>query len=274
MCNCCKIKFPTSKAEICYVQAGFCNICYNMMITGCVGTIDGLLVVIRCPSMKASDNNPSSYYNGHYCCHGLNVQAICDSSSCFTFFAIAAAGKSSVQAAVDQISLLTALNCLPVGSYIVGDAAFTLTDKCITPFTGLQQWIASKNSLNYSLSQLRIRIEVAFGLLITKWHLLKKPLFVSLSVRSEVLECISWLHNYCIDVRLQDLSEDKAEIIPLETSPLGWRYLPRFEKLEPSVHGASQVCDAILGMVSQNRLGRPPYDNECHQQELHDITMM
>ena len=59
-------------------------------------------------------------------------------------------------------------------------------------------------------------------------------------------------------MRSQDLSEDMAEIIPLETSPLGWRYLPKFEKLEPSVHGASQVCDAILGMESQHGFGRPP----------------
>ena len=258
MCDLLKIKFPTSAAEICSVQSGFCSISSNRVITGCVGAIDGLLVVIKCPSMKASDNNPSSYYSGHYCCHGLNVQAICDSSCCFTFFAVAAPGKSSDQAAVEQTSLLTALNCLPIGSYIVGDAAFTLTDKCKTPFTGSQWLIPSKDSFNYFLSQVRTRIEMALGLLTTKWQLFKKPLFVSLSVGSEVLECISQLHNYCIDMRSQDLSEDIAEIIPLETSPLGWGYLPTVEMLEPSVHGASQVCDTILGMVSQHGFERPP----------------
>ena len=152
MCNLLKIKFPTSAVEICSVQAGFCSINSNKVITDCVGAIDGLLVVIKCPSMKASDNNPSSYYSGHYCCHGLNVQAIYDSSCRFTFFAVAAPGKSSDQADLEQTSLLTALNCLPLGSYIVGDAAYTLTDKCITPFTGSQQLIPSKNSFNYFLS--------------------------------------------------------------------------------------------------------------------------
>ena len=98
---------------------------------------------------------------------------------------------------------------------------------------------------------------MAFGLFTTKWQLLKKPLFVSLSVGSEVLECISWLHNYCIDMRSQDLSEDIAEIIPFETSPLGWGNLPAVEILEPSVHGTSQVHDAILGMVSQHGFERP-----------------
>ena len=84
MCDLLEIRFPTSAAEICSVHAGFCNISFNKVITACVGAIDGLLVVIKCPSMKASDNNPSSYYSGHYCCHGLNVQAICDSSCHFT----------------------------------------------------------------------------------------------------------------------------------------------------------------------------------------------
>jgi DDE superfamily endonuclease len=166
MCDLLKLKFPTSAAEICSVQAGFCNISSNSVITGCVGAIDGLLVVIKCLSMKgASDNNPTSYYSGHYCCHGLNVQAICDSSCCFIFFAVAVAapGKSSDQAAMEQTSLLTALDCLPLGSYIVGNAAYTLTDQCITPFTGSQRLNPTKDSFNYFLSQVRIQIEMAFG---------------------------------------------------------------------------------------------------------------
>ena len=73
-------------------------------------------------------------------------------------------------------------------------------------------------------------------------------------------------------MRSQYLSEDKAESISLETSPLGWGYLPTVEILEPSRHGTSQVSDAILGMVSQHGFGRPPQDVECHWQELHDIT--
>ena len=78
MCDLLKLKFPTSAANICSVQAGFCNIDSNSMIAGCVGAIHGLLVVIKCPSMKVSGNNPSSYYSGHYCYHGFIVQAICN----------------------------------------------------------------------------------------------------------------------------------------------------------------------------------------------------
>ena len=86
------------------------------MISGCIGAIDGLLVVVKCPSMKDSSNNPSSYYSGHYCCHWLNVQAICDASCQLTFFAVAAPGKSSDQAVIECTALPMALDDLPLAA--------------------------------------------------------------------------------------------------------------------------------------------------------------
>ena len=88
-------------------------------------------------------------------------------------FAVAVPGKSSDQAAVERTSLPTAPDCLPLGSYIVGDAAYHLTDQCITPFAGSQRLNPTKDSFSYFSSQVRIRIEMAFGLLTTKWQLLK-----------------------------------------------------------------------------------------------------
>ena len=81
------------------------------------------------------------------------------------------------------------LDDLPLGAYIVGDAAYTLTDKYLTPFTGSQRSDPTKDACNFYLSQVRIRIEMAFGLLTTKWQLLKHPLGVSLSSAADVLEC-------------------------------------------------------------------------------------
>jgi hypothetical protein len=66
-------------------QIQFQEISSNSVISGCPGAIDGLLAVVKCPSMKDRDNNPCSYYSGHYCCHGLNIQAICDVPCCITF---------------------------------------------------------------------------------------------------------------------------------------------------------------------------------------------
>ena len=46
MCDLLKLKFLTSAAEICSVQAGFYNISSNSMIAGCVGAINGLLRLV------------------------------------------------------------------------------------------------------------------------------------------------------------------------------------------------------------------------------------
>ena len=52
------------------------------------------------------------------------------------FFAVAPPGKSSDQAAKECTALSASLDGLPLGSYVVVDAAFTLSEQCITPFTG------------------------------------------------------------------------------------------------------------------------------------------
>jgi hypothetical protein len=84
-CDLLKLHFPMTLAEIHSSQSQFQEVSSNCVISGCIGAIDGLIVVVKCPSMKDSSNNPSSYYSGHYCCHGFNVQAICDASCHFTF---------------------------------------------------------------------------------------------------------------------------------------------------------------------------------------------
>ena len=52
--------------------------------------------------------------------------------------------------------MLAALDGLPLGSYVVGDAAYRLSDKCITPFVGSQQLNPTKDAYNYFLSQVEI----------------------------------------------------------------------------------------------------------------------
>ena len=69
-CEHLKLQFPRTPAEISAPQKKFQDTSSNSVISGCVGAIDGLLVVVKCSSRKDSGNNPSSYYSGHYCCHG------------------------------------------------------------------------------------------------------------------------------------------------------------------------------------------------------------
>ena len=78
---------------------------------------------------------------------------------------------------------------------------------------------------------------------------MKNPLGVSLHVGSELLECSSRLHNYCIHMRFIDLCSEIDEFITSTDFSTWLGYLPTVEPLQvPSVFGTSKVCDAVLGM--------------------------
>jgi len=66
---------------------------------------------------------------------------------------------------------------LPNEYYLVGDAAYQLSDHLLIPFVGSQRSDTSKDAFNFYLSQLRIRVEMSFGILVRKWGILQTNLF-------------------------------------------------------------------------------------------------
>ena len=57
---------------------------------------------------------------------------------------------------------------------------------------------------NCYLSQLRMRIEMSFGRLTTKWRLLRKTLNYKLEKNAKIVRVCTKLHNYCIHMAQQD----------------------------------------------------------------------
>ena len=57
---------------------------------------------------------------------------------------------------------------LPLGSYKIGDAAYTVSDQVLILFTGSDCLDPSNDAFNYFLSQMIICIEMLFGLLTNK----------------------------------------------------------------------------------------------------------
>ena len=180
------------------MQNGFQAKSTHGLISGCVGCIDGLLIEIKCPSKKECGNAPNLYYSGHYCCYGLNIQAVCDTNMHFIFFSIAAPGRSSDQSALEKTSLHTIISQLSLGLYIIGDAAYTVSDQMLVPFTGSSRQHPSKDAYNYFLSQMRIQIKTSFGLLTNKWQVLQSPIATSISHSSEIIMATSRLQNFVI----------------------------------------------------------------------------
>ena len=75
-------------------------------------------------------------------------------------------------------------------------------------FAGDQRGDSCKDAYNFFLSQIRIQIEMAFGLLCNKWRILQRPLQVRLKSAGKVFICCARLHNLVINERLQQATND------------------------------------------------------------------
>ena len=116
-----------------------------------------------------------SYYSGHYESYGLNCQAACDIRLKFLYFGVVAAGSTNDNIAYAMAEdLAETVDSLTLRIHFIGDAAYTLSERLLIPYTGPQREIHNKDAFNFHLSQLRIRIEMASGRLISKFRILKK----------------------------------------------------------------------------------------------------
>lgn len=84
-------------------------------------------------------------------------------------------------------SLRKSLESLLVGYYVVGDNAYVNTTTLLAPFTENQIISQSHNSFNFYLSQLRIRVEKAFGLIGQEVDHFSCPLLVKFERASKIV---------------------------------------------------------------------------------------
>ena len=104
-----------------------------------------------------------------------------------------------------------------------------------------------KDSYNYYLSQLQIRIDQTFGYMMTKWHILQQPLQSKLKNVGKIFLCITCLHNFL----------NEGNNIPLpgmtdETDSDGEAGNQGYLPLDPSVlllPGNSMIRDIILNHI-------------------------
>jgi hypothetical protein len=94
----------------------------------------------------------------------------------------------------------TQIDNLPALYYIVGDAAYVNSEHLLAqyPGTNLNQ---REDAYNLYSSQLRIRIEQAFALLVGRWGIFWRPLRVPLRDQPTLILATCKLHNFCIDER-------------------------------------------------------------------------
>lgn len=201
----------------------------------------------------------------------MNCQTICDSNLLSMFFAVVGTGSTNDSIAYDLSGISQATDNLPVDTYFVGDAAYALTENMIIPFTGSAKMDKDKDAFNFLLSQTRIRIEKSFGMLTTKWRILRKQLETSLKTTSKILEVCARLHNFAIKQKIkrgetiyqtpeEAMDDESNGIVPVSNAlgKLGYlRTHNSFFRSKEKIGGTSLIRDAILNKRASDGYRRP-----------------
>eukprot|EP00808_Paulinella_micropora_P020571 g26203.t1 len=143
--------------------------------------------------------NPRAYYcrKGYF---GINAQLACGPDLRFRWADVRCTGGTHDQLAY-TVSGLDILKGLPPKYYCVGDNGYLPHEYLLVPYKGrsLRTTAPYKDSFNFHLSQLRIHVERAFGMLTARWGILWKPVSASLAGTLSILKSCFRLHNFCID---------------------------------------------------------------------------
>ena len=248
---------------VCYPATCLQRHSTNGVFSGVVACVDGLFIKTQAPSPKDVEN-VLSYYSGAKSAYGINVQAMCNADYRFCGISAISPGSTNDWMAWTRSALSGAVNRLPKGYYILGDAAYPISDRLITPYPG-KQLPQGEDSFNFHLSQLRVRIEQSFGILVSTWGILWRPLRIQFGGRTDVVYALFRLHNYLQDekvtpVHLEDEDEESGQRRPVltkkKTLPDEWKT----EAPKPSRSGETPVRAALRQVLVQLKQWRPGYN--------------
>jgi DDE superfamily endonuclease len=259
-----EIRFPRSSQDIRAAIDGFASISYGGAIKNCAAVCDGYLLRIKTPT-KEDVGNVRSYFSGHYQCYGVNVQAASDHHSRFVFLAFASPGVTADRYAIRHCNLHGLIEELPFGICCIGDAAYEATEHMVPIYHGVDRLNPRCDNFNFYGSQLRIRIEMAFGLLQSKWGILQRPLQVKIHNAKDLIQATGRLHNFVINERLK--RKEAGEEARDDNSPGYMPTIPHDENGEPidteavfaglAHKGTSQLREHMADRVASLGLERP-----------------
>jgi hypothetical protein len=279
--NCQELQFhfPATAAEAHLQASKFEQLSQDRVMKGCVGARDGCLIKIVQPNQNEVIN-VRKYYSGHYEDYGLNIQAVANHRCQFLFFSVAAAGGTADSAAYRKTSLPSLVDGLPMNRYIVADAAYPVSEKLLVPFTGSQRNNLNNDTFNFFLSQLRIRVEQAFGLLTNKWRILRTPMANSINRNSLIITACSLLHNYVINedwvldetnvIVAPELASELNEIEPMPGAANGAGHLATLQPYE-QLPGSSVLRESIVAYIDSAGLRRPAHNNDRNRERALEL---
>jgi hypothetical protein len=170
--------------------------CPQGLYWGHIGAIDGWFPRTEMPH---GVSNQANYFSGHYVAYGLNIQAMCDPDLVFMYIAVAGPGRINDSRAFSCCTgLIEWFETLPDWCLVLADNAYPLTTKMLVPHNATELLSEYHRTYNFYLSHLRIRIEMAFGRLTTKWRRLRTTLNFHSAKNAKIIYVCTKLHNYVI----------------------------------------------------------------------------
>lgn len=173
----------------------------------CIGCIDGKHIRLRAPP-----NSGSMYWNyKHY--HSIVLQAVADAHCKFLYIEVGSYGKQSDGGIFAGSSLKQCLEnrqfCVPderpipntdinTPYVLLGDEAYPLRTYLMRPYSG-RGLTEQQEIYNYRLSRARRVVECAFGILSSKWRILRKEIECHPTKADKIVKCVCLLHNIVID---------------------------------------------------------------------------
>lgn len=162
--------------------------------------------------LQAPPNSGSTYYN-YKSHHSINLLGISNANCCFTIVDIGAEGRQSdggvfrnseIGKCFEQnLFKLPNPKQVEIGGpelpyVLVADEAFPLSLYMMRPYPRSGKFDIGKKVFNYRLSRARRVVESAFGILVTRWRVYRRPIIANISnVRKIVQETVA-LHNFII----------------------------------------------------------------------------
>eukprot|EP00918_Siedleckia_nematoides_P060367 GHVU01131780.1.p1 GENE.GHVU01131780.1~~GHVU01131780.1.p1 ORF type:complete len:436 (-),score=21.97 GHVU01131780.1:1228-2535(-) len=263
--------FPESADDIESAATAFRALSENDVVRGCVAAVDGWLCETTAPQSWEAVNQ-TNYFSGHYHCYGVSVIAAADARCRFVYFCVAQPGAANDVRSYQSTDLHQLVETLPPGRFVAGDNGFVCTNKMLTPFSGPQGNYPWQDSFNFHLSQLRIRVEQAFGFMTTKWGILRSPLRVNLCHLGLVLLTIARLHNYVITQRESAVTDGDIDPLNHGSSRQSFRrgYLPTTGGVAPSA--GSTMRQVMVEDLQRRGILRPARNTRRNDRQRQQET--
>jgi hypothetical protein len=207
-CSGLRFTFPPSHAEQRFIAREFAKKS-SAGFDCCVGAIDGILIWIEKPTIQdceIANCGETKFYCGRKKKFGLNMMGTVDHVGRFIDVEIRHPGATSDYLCFETSTLKRKLdtpNFLAPDLVLFGDNAYVDSDCMVSPFKNPKVELG-EDDFNFFHSQLRINVECAFGMLVHRWGILRRPLSAKFGLQktTALVMALCRLHNYCINHRM------------------------------------------------------------------------